>query len=52
MDKKQLKIALTVLNTFRSTLPEKNEYIDSTLKKECDKEKMTADNVIFLLLNL
>ena len=52
MDKKRLKIALAVLNAVRSTFPETNEFIDSTLKEECEKEKMTADEVIFLLLNL
>ena len=48
MDRKPLKIALTVRNTF----PETNEFTDSTLKEECEKEKMTTDEVIFLLLNL
>ena len=52
MDKKILKIALAVLDAVRSTFPETNEFIDSTLKEECEKEKMTADEVIFLLLNL
>ena len=52
MDKKRLKIALAVLNAVRSTFPETNEFIDSTLKEECEKEKMTAEEVIFLLLNL
>ena len=52
MDKKRLKIALAVLNAARSTFPETNEFIDSNLKEECEKEKMTADEVIFLLLNL
>ena len=52
MDKKWLKIALAVLNAVRSTFPETNEFIDSTLKEECEKERMTADEVIFLLLNL
>ena len=47
MDKKWLKIALAVLNAVRSTFPETNEFIDSTLKEECEKEKMTADEVIF-----
>ena len=45
--KKQLKIVLAVLNVVRSTFPETNEFIDSTLKKECEKERMTADEVIF-----
>ena len=52
MDKKRVKIVLAVLNAVRSTFPEKNEFVDSTLKEECEKEKMTADEVIFLLLNL
>ena len=47
MDKKRLKVALAVLNAVRSTFPETNEFIDSTLKEECEKEKMTADEVIF-----
>ena len=52
MDKKQLKIALAVLEAVKSTFPETNEFIDSTLKEKCEKEKMTADEGIFLLLNL
>ena len=52
MDKKILKIALAVLDAVRSTFPETNEFIDSTLKEECEKEKITADKVFFLLLNL
>ena len=47
MDKKILKIALAVLDAVRSTFPETNEFIDSTLKEECEKERMTADEVIF-----
>ena len=47
MDKKRLKVALAVLNAVRSTFPETNEFIDSTLKEEWEKEKMTADEVIF-----
>ena len=47
MDKKRLKIALAVLNAVRSTFSETNEFIDSTLKEECEKERMTADEVIF-----
>ena len=47
MDKKRLKDALAVLNAVRSTFPETNEFIDSTLKEECEREKITADEVIF-----
>ena len=52
MDQKRVKIVSTVLNAARSTFPETNEFIDSTLKEECEKEKMAAEEVIFLLLNL
>ena len=47
MDKKRLKIPSTVLNAVRSTFPETNEFTYSTLKEECEKEGMTADEVIF-----
>ena len=46
MEKKRLKIALAVLNAVRNTFCETNEFIDSTLKEECEKERMTADEVI------
>ena len=52
MDKKWLKVALDVLNTVRSTFLETNKFIDSNLKEECEKERMTPDEVIFLLRNL
>ena len=52
MDKKRLKTVLAVLNVVRTIFPETNEFIDSTLKEECEKERMTADEVFFLLLNL
>ena len=47
MDKKRLKIALSVLDAVRNRFPETNEFIDSTLKEECEKERITADEVIF-----
>ena len=47
MNKKRLKIALSVLDAVRSRFPETNQFIDSTLKEECEKERMTADEVIF-----
>ena len=47
MDKKQLKIALAVLYAVKSRFLGTREFIDSTLKEECEKEGMTADEVIF-----
>ena len=52
MDKKRLKIALAVLNAVKSRFPETQEFIDSTLREECEREKMAADEVSFLLVNL
>ena len=49
---KWTKIALAVLNAVTSTFPETNKFIDSTSKEECKQEGITADEVIFLLLNL
>ena len=45
--KKRLIVALVVLGAVRSTFPETNEFIDNTLKEEREKEKITADEVIF-----
>ena len=39
MDKKLLKIALSILHAVRNRFPEKNEFIDSTLTEKCKKEK-------------
>ena len=36
-----------MLNDVRSTFPKTNDFIDSTLKEESEKERMTADEVIF-----
>ena len=47
MDKKQLKIALAVLDAIRSRIPETQEFIDITLKEECEIKWMTSDKVIF-----
>ena len=41
MDKKRLKIA--VLNAVKSRFPETQEFIENTLREECEREKMTAD---------
>ena len=52
MDKKQLKMALAVLNAVRNRFPETSEFIYSTLKEDCEKEKITADKVIFFASKL
>ena len=47
MDKKRLKIALVVWNAVKSRFPDTKEFIDDTLKEECEKGTITADEVIF-----
>ena len=47
MDKKRLKIALAVLDAVKSRFPETQEFIENTLREECEKEKTTADEIVF-----
>ena len=47
MDKKRLKVALAVLDAVRNRFIETQEFIDSTFKKVSEKERITADKVIF-----
>ena len=39
-----------MLDAVRNRFLETNEFIDSTLKEECEKERMTVDEVIFYKL--
>ena len=48
MDKKRLKIALVVLNTVKTKFPETEKFTDDTMEDECQKEKISAEEVIFL----
>ena len=41
-----------MLDAVKSRFLETQEFTDSTLKEECEKEGTTVDKVIFLLLNL
>ena len=36
-----------MFDAVRNRFPETNKFIDSTLKEECEKERITADEVIF-----
>ena len=47
MDKKRLKIGLAVLNAVKSRFPETQEFIENTLREKCEKEKITADEIVF-----
>ena len=45
MDKKRLKIALSVLHPVRNRFPETNEVLYSSLTEECEKETISVDEV-------
>ena len=40
------------MDAVRNRFPETNEFIDSTLKEKCEKEKITAYKVIFFASKL
>ena len=40
------------MDAVKSKFFETQEFFDSTLKEEWEREKMTVDEVFFLLLNL
>ena len=46
MDKKWLRVALTVLEAVKIRYPEMKQFIDNTMEEECQKEKISADEVI------
>ena len=48
MVKKQLRVALTVLDAVKIKYPEIKQFIDNTMEDECQKEKTSGDEVIFL----
>ena len=47
MDKKRLRVALAVLDAVKTKFPETRQFIDNTMEDECQKEKISADEVIF-----
>ena len=47
MDKKRLKVALTVLEAVKNRFPDTKQFIDNTMEEECQNEKISADEVIF-----
>ena len=48
MDKKRLRVALKVLDAVKTKFPETEQFIDNTMEDESQKEKISADEVIFL----
>ena len=47
MDKKRLKVALAVLEAVKIKFPEIKQFTDNTMEDECEKEKISEDEVTF-----
>ena len=47
MEKKRLKVALAVLDAVKVKFPETKRFIDDIMEDECQKEKISAEEVIF-----
>ena len=45
--KERLRLALTILEAVKIKYPETKEFIDNTMEEECQKEKISANEVIF-----
>ena len=45
MDKKRLKVASVVLDAVKRRFPETQKLIENTWQEECEKEKITTDEV-------
>ena len=41
-----MKVALVILDAVKSKFPKTQEFTDDTLKNECEKEKIIADEQI------
>ena len=48
MDIKRLRVALKVLEAVKTKYPETKQFIEILMDEECQKEKTSADEVIFL----
>ena len=48
MDKRRLRVALKVLRAVKEKFPDTKQFIEDLIDEECQKEKISADEVIFL----
>ena len=47
MDKKILRVALKVLDAVKTQFPDTKNVIEDLIDEECQKENISADEVIF-----
>ena len=48
MDKKKLRISLKVLEAVKERFPDTKNFIDNMMEEQCQKEKRSVEEVIFL----
>ena len=48
MDKKRLRVVLTVLEAVKTQYTDTKQFIEDLIDEECQKEKISAEEVIFL----
>ena len=48
MDKKRLKIALKVLRAVKEHFPDTKNFIEDMMEEQCQKKKISVEEVIFL----
>ena len=47
MGKPRLRVALEVLDAVRNQFPDTKQFIEDLIDEECQKEKISVDEVIF-----
>ena len=47
MDEKRLRVALTVSEAVKTEYPETKKFIENLTNEECQKEDISADEVVF-----
>ena len=48
MDKKKLRISLKVLEAVKERFPDTKNFIDNMMEEQCQEEKISVEEVIFL----
>ena len=48
MDKKKLRISLKVLEAMKENFPDTKNFIDNMMEEQCQEEKISVEEVIFL----
>ena len=48
MDKRKLRVVLTVLEAVKTQYPDTKQFIEDLIDKEYQKEKISVEEVIFL----